>query len=144
MNWITNSAAIVVTDSGNNVSQKNRKGPAPSMRHASSNSSGPVIVLQRPAARQQRHVATNHGGRVMGRGDQRDIDRKGHDEDAERQDRVGDDVVPRAVLDHQYCTLRSTYRNWTAVSAITITISTTDCAAEPPRSPPSLPSANTL
>jgi len=27
---------------------------------------------------------------------------------AERQERVGDDVVERAVLDHQYCTLRST------------------------------------
>jgi hypothetical protein len=27
MNWITNSAAIVVTDSGSSVSQKKRNGP---------------------------------------------------------------------------------------------------------------------
>jgi hypothetical protein len=31
-------------------------------------------------------------------------------------------------------------RNWTAVSAMTITISTTDCAAEPPKSSPLKPS----
>jgi hypothetical protein len=43
MNWITNSAAIVVTDSGSSVSQKKRKGPAPSMREASSSSSGIVM-----------------------------------------------------------------------------------------------------
>ena len=43
MNWITNRAAIVVTDSGSSVSQKNRNGPAPSMRDASSNSSGMVM-----------------------------------------------------------------------------------------------------
>src|SRR3954453_11825095 len=96
------------------------------------------------AARGQRHVAADHSRGVMGGRDQRQVDRKGDDEDAEREDRVGDDVVPRAVLDHQYCTLRSTYLNCTAVSAITITISTTDCAAEPPRSPPRRPSANTL
>ena len=96
------------------------------------------------AAWRQRHVAADHGGGVMGGRNQRQIDRKGDDEDAEREDRIGDDVAERAVLDHQYCTLRSTYLNWTAVSAITITISTTDCAAEPPRSPPRRPSANTL
>ncbi len=45
---------------------------------------------------------------------------------------------------HQYCTFRSTYRNWMAVSAITMTMSTTLCAAEPPRSPPERPSENTL
>ena len=69
---------------------------------------GAVVVLQRMAARRQRHVAADHGRGVMGRGDQRQIDRKGDDEDAERQDGVGDDVAERAVLDHQYCTLRST------------------------------------
>ena len=69
---------------------------------------GAVVVLQRMAARRQRHVAADHGGGVMGRGDEREIDRKGDDDDAERQDRVGDDVAERAVLDHQYCTLRST------------------------------------
>ena len=69
---------------------------------------GAVVVFQRVAARQQRHVAADHGRGVMGRGDQREIDRKGDDEHAEGQDGVGDDVVPGAVLDHQYCTLRST------------------------------------
>ncbi len=67
-----------------------------------------VVVFEHVAARQQRHIAADHGGGVMGRGDQRDIDRKSDDEDAEREDGVGDDVVPGAVLDHQYCTLRST------------------------------------
>ena len=42
MNWITNSAAIDVRDSGNSTSQKNRIGPAPSMRAASTSSSGTV------------------------------------------------------------------------------------------------------
>src|SRR3954451_11711212 len=105
---------------------------------------GAVVILEYVAARRQRHVAADHGRSIVSRGDQRQVDRKGDDEDAESEDCVGDDIVPRAVLDHQYCTLRSTYLNCTAVSAITITISTTDCAAEPPRSPPSLPSANTL
>ena len=43
MNWITNSAATVVIDSGSSVSQKNRNGPAPSIREASNNSSGMVM-----------------------------------------------------------------------------------------------------
>src|SRR3954454_19491603 len=102
---------------------------------------GAVVILEYVATGRQRHVAADHGRSIVGRGDQRQVDRKGDDEDAEREDRVGDDIVPRAVLDHQYCTLRSTYLNWTAVSAITITMRTTDCAAEPPRSPPRRPSA---
>ena len=69
---------------------------------------GAVVVFQRAAARRQRHVAADHGRGVMGRGDQREIDRKRDDEYAKREDGVGDDVVPGAVLDHQYCTLRST------------------------------------
>ena len=69
---------------------------------------GAVIIFQRLAARRRRHVAADHGRGVMGRGDQREIDREGDDEDAERQDGVGDEVAERAVLDHQYCTLRST------------------------------------
>ena len=40
MNWITNSAAIEVRDSGSRTSRKNRSGPAPSMRAASVSSSG--------------------------------------------------------------------------------------------------------
>jgi len=40
MNWITNSAAIEVRDSGSRTSRKNRSGPAPSMRAASTSSSG--------------------------------------------------------------------------------------------------------
>ncbi|MNT22578.1 hypothetical protein D3C72_1579680 [compost metagenome] len=47
-------------------------------------------------------------------------------------------------LSCQYWTLRSTNRNCTTVSAMTITISTTDCAAEPPMSMPRKPSWNTL
>ncbi len=69
---------------------------------------GAVVVFQRAAARRERHVATDHGCGVMGRGDQGEIDRKGDDEHAEGEDGIGDDVIPRAVLDHQYCTLRST------------------------------------
>ena len=42
MNWMTNSAAMLVFDSGSNTSQKNRIGPAPSMRAASVSSSGTV------------------------------------------------------------------------------------------------------
>ena len=43
MNRITNSAAMLVRDSGSSVSLKKRNGPAPSMREASSNSSGTVM-----------------------------------------------------------------------------------------------------
>ena len=43
MNWITNSAAMFVTDSGSSVSLKKRNGPAPSIRDASSSSSGTVM-----------------------------------------------------------------------------------------------------
>src|SRR5256885_14568618 len=42
MNWITNSAAIEVLDSGTSTSLKKRIGPAPSMRAASTSSSGTV------------------------------------------------------------------------------------------------------
>ena len=42
MNWITNSAAIEVADSGTSTSLKKRIGPAPSMRAASTSSSGTV------------------------------------------------------------------------------------------------------
>ena len=42
MNWMTNSTAILVLDNGSNTSQKKRMGPAPSMRAASTNSSGTV------------------------------------------------------------------------------------------------------
>ena len=42
MNWITNSAAMLVFESGSNTSQKKRMGPAPSMRAASTSSSGTV------------------------------------------------------------------------------------------------------
>lgn len=43
MNVITNSAAMLVFDSGSTTSQKKRSGPAPSMRAASINSSGSVM-----------------------------------------------------------------------------------------------------
>ncbi|MCY1364691.1 hypothetical protein D3C87_476730 [compost metagenome] len=42
MNWITNSAAIEVLDSGSSTSKKKRMGLAPSMRDASVSSSGTV------------------------------------------------------------------------------------------------------
>ncbi len=42
MNWMTNSAAIEVDDSGSSTSLKNRIGPAPSIRAASTSSSGTV------------------------------------------------------------------------------------------------------
>src|SRR5690554_3436080 len=42
MNWMTKSAAMLVLDSGSKMSLKKRKGPAPSMRAASTNSSGTV------------------------------------------------------------------------------------------------------
>ncbi|MNV84651.1 hypothetical protein D3C71_1785420 [compost metagenome] len=42
MNWITNRAAIDVRDSGTRMSLKNRMGPAPSTRAASTSSSGTV------------------------------------------------------------------------------------------------------
>ena len=42
MNRITNSAAMLVRDSGTTTSQKKRIGPAPSMRAASASSSGIV------------------------------------------------------------------------------------------------------
>ena len=42
MNWITNRAAIEVRVSGSKMSMKKRIGPAPSMRAASTNSSGTV------------------------------------------------------------------------------------------------------
>ena len=42
MNWITNSAAIDVRVTGSRMSMKKRMGPAPSMRAASTSSSGTV------------------------------------------------------------------------------------------------------
>ena len=42
MNWITKSAAMLVLESGTRMSRKKRIGPAPSMRAASSSSSGTV------------------------------------------------------------------------------------------------------
>ncbi len=42
MNWMTNSAATLVIDSGTSTSLKKRIGPAPSMRAASTSSSGTV------------------------------------------------------------------------------------------------------
>src|SRR5512141_713492 len=42
MNWMTKSAAIDVVDKGNSTSLKKRIGPAPSMRAASTSSSGTV------------------------------------------------------------------------------------------------------
>ena len=42
MNWMTNSAAMLVVDSGSSTSLKKRIGPAPSMRAASTSSSGTV------------------------------------------------------------------------------------------------------
>ncbi len=43
MNWITNSAAMLVTDSGSSVSKKKRIGPAPSILAASTSSFGTVM-----------------------------------------------------------------------------------------------------
>ena len=43
MNWITNIAAMFVTDSGTRIVKKKRIGPAPSMRAASASSSGTVM-----------------------------------------------------------------------------------------------------
>src|SRR5262245_36191988 len=56
----------------------------------------------------------------------------------------GGQLLPYHRARHQYVTLRSMKRNCSAVSAITMTIRITDCAAELPRSPPSRPSKNTL
>src|SRR5512146_1418036 len=42
MNMMTNSAAMLVRDSGSRMSKKKRMGPAPSMRAASASSSGTV------------------------------------------------------------------------------------------------------
>jgi hypothetical protein len=53
-------------------------------------------------------MAADHGCGIMGRGDEGEPDREGDDEHAKRQDGVGDEIAERAVLDHQYCTLRST------------------------------------
>ena len=43
MNWMTKSAAMLVVDSGSSTSLKKRSGPAPSMRAASTSSSGTVM-----------------------------------------------------------------------------------------------------
>ncbi len=43
MKRITNNAAMLVTDSGSSVSQKNRIGPAPSIFEASTSSFGTVM-----------------------------------------------------------------------------------------------------
>ena len=53
-------------------------------------------------------MAADHRSRIVTRSNQGEIDREGDDENAKRQDGVSDDVVQRAVLDHQYCTFRST------------------------------------
>ena len=88
----------------------------------------------------QRHLAVGDRGIVLRRGDESEIDRKRHDGDADPQDRVRNVTLEALVLDHQYVTLRSTKRNWIAVSAMTMPIRITDCAADEPRLPPSRPS----
>ena len=96
--------------------------------------------LERVAAGQQRHLAV--GDRcVMGRGDQREIDRKGDDGDADQQDDMGEDIAEAGDARPSVVHLAFDVAELDAVSAITMTIRITDCAAEPPRSPPSRPSA---
>src|SRR4029079_6353774 len=87
-------------------------------------------VLEQMRARNQRkrhaeHFFLAHRGRA-----ERDVHRKHDERDACDQHRMAKDVETAAILDHEYCTLRSMKRNCTTVSATTITISTTDCAPE--------------
>jgi len=81
----------------------------------------------------QRPALRNLLGRLR-RGHPGEVNREGHGQHAQQQHGVGQQRGQRAAFDHPYCTLRSTRRNWATVNAITITISTTDCAAEPPMS----------
>jgi hypothetical protein len=68
----------------------------------------PVVVGGRLVARDQRHVSVADGGGIVGRGHDGHIDREGDDEDPDGQGQIGDEIAEGAVLDHQYCTLRST------------------------------------
>src|SRR3989440_8630564 len=69
-----------------------------------------------------------------------DVERECDHGDAHDEHGVRQDGKPGPALDHQYCTLRSTNRNCSAVSTMTMNISTTDCAEEPPRSAALTPS----
>ncbi len=69
---------------------------------------GAVVVFQHAPARHQRQIATDYGRCVIGRGDEGDVDGKREDHDAEREHQIRDEISERAMLDHQYCTLRST------------------------------------
>jgi hypothetical protein len=70
----------------------------------------------------------------MGRGDQGQIDREGHDRDPAisttwvRMFRKG-----RCSTMRQYSTRRSIQRNWIIVIAITMAMRMTDCAEDEPR-----------
>ena len=69
------------------------------------------IVLQGLVARRERHLAVDDRWRRRWvEAMTREIDREGDDDDAEREDQVGGMNCGRRgeVLDHQYCTLRST------------------------------------
>ena len=68
----------------------------------------PVVVLGHVRAGHERHVAVCDGRSIVGGGDKGQIDRKGDDQNADREDEIGDEIAEGAVLDHQYCTLRST------------------------------------
>src|SRR5690606_18009161 len=88
-------------------------------------------------AGQERHEAADKIARGMGGCDKRQIDREHHDHDARDEHEVREEGQEGSVFNHfasalQYWTLRSTKRNCTTVSAITISIRMTDCAADEP------------
>ncbi len=100
------------------------------------------VVLDHLVARDQRSSATRSTCSAVSV-DATNVTYSGNATHGHAQDQheVRDDGQPRAVLDQvstEPCF--SMNRNWTTVSAIRIVISTTDCAAEPPRSSPRKPS----
>ena len=91
-------------------------------------------------ARHQRHRHRQDLLERQRRGDEGHIQREGDHGDAKEQHGVRQHGESGAILDHQYWTLRSTKRNCSAVSTMTMHIRITDCAEEPPISAALTPS----
>src|SRR6266849_1217122 len=104
--------------------------------------SAAMLVLEsgRTTSRQKRHRHADDLLQRVRRGDKSDVKWKRDDRDTRDEHGMREHREPGPVLDHQYWTFRSTNRNCTTVSAITISIRTADCAEEPPRSAAFTPS----
>ncbi|MEY9663288.1 hypothetical protein ABIE80_001996 [Bradyrhizobium diazoefficiens] len=70
-------------------------------RAARADEDGLVVDLEEVPARQQRHLPVRDQCVVLGRGDDRDVDRECDDRDPDPENEMGDVAPDALVLDHQ-------------------------------------------